>query len=361
MWHETQLSKRLGLKWPIIQAPMASVTTPALACAASNAGALGSLGGAMSSPAQIEAMVAEVRAGTNRAFNVNLFVLDPPKPDRAEMIAANAKLKPMRDALGLAEPPLPTKFGQSYPEQAEALLAAHVPVASFTFGLPDAKLIARFRSAGTLTIGTATTAAEARALVANGIEVVCAQGVEAGGHRGSFLADFEDSAIGTMALVPQIVDAVNVPVIAAGGIMDGRGIAAALMLGAQAVQLGTAFLRCPEASVHPVHRQRLAQARDDGTRLTRAFTGRPARSLTNRFVREMSAYQSSFPAMPVQGALTADIRQAAIKAGDAEFMTLWSGQGASLGREMPASELIATLASETERVLGGQTMVSSNR
>ena len=352
-WTRTALTRRLGLRWPIVQAPMAGgPTTPELVAAVCNAGALGSFAAALLPPDEIRKSVAEIRRLTDRPFAVNLFALEPPAADAAAIERVHAVLQPYRDELGLGEPPaLPNKLMENCREQAEALLAEKVPVFSFTFGLPDRDLLRRFKTAGTVIVGTATTVAEARALAEAGCDAVCAQGFEAGGHRGTFLGGFEESLVGTLALVPQMADAVDVPVIAAGGIMDGRGIAAALALGAAGAQLGTAFLRCPEAGTPPMHRAALAELGDDGTALTRVFTGRPARGVRNRFVREMTVHADALPAYPIPLAAGRDLMAAARAAGRSDLVALWSGQGAALGRELPAAELVARLAAETDSTL----------
>ena len=257
----------LGIAHPIIQAPMAGgATTPELVAAVSNAGALGSFAAATLSPAAMAEGVQRVRALTTRPFNVNLFVLEEPALDEAALASAQQRLEPYRAALGLAAAPRPTKFCENNQAQIAALLALAPPVVSFTFGVLDAGTVAQFRQKGSIVIGTATTVAEARAWEAAGADAICVQGIEAGGHRGTFLGDFEQAGIGLMALIPQAARAVNLPLIAAGGIMDGKGIAAALILGAQAAQLGTAFLCCDEAGIHPGWKQRIPLTSDDGTR-----------------------------------------------------------------------------------------------
>ena len=222
---------------------------------------------------------------------------------------------------------------------------------SFTFGVLDEVTVTRFKNAGCQVIGTATTVAEAQAWAAAGADFICAQGAEAGGHRATFLGDMEQSCVGLMALVPQMAAAIDRPIIAAGGIMNGRGIAASLMLGAQAAQLGTAFLACPESGIAPAWRTQLQQARDDSTRLTRTFSGRYARGIVNDFMEQMRPFEKDVPPYPVQNALTGEIRQAASKSQRPEFMSLWAGQGAALSRPMPAAQLVKTLADELHALL----------
>jgi nitronate monooxygenase len=342
------LTSLLGVDLPLIQAPMAGgPTTPELVAAVSDAGGLGSYAAAMLSPEAMAEGVARVRELTSRPFNVNLFVLETPQPTAVELEQAQARLAPYRAALG-QEPTVavPERFCEDNRAQIEALIALAPPVASFTFGVLDETTVSHFHAAGSVVLGTATTVAEALAWEAAGADAVCMQGAEAGGHRGTFLGDFEQSSIGLMALLPQAAAALRVPVIAAGGIMDGRGIAAALMLGAQAAQLGTAFLCCPEAGIHAGWKTAIRTARDDSTRLTRVFSGRYARGVVNAFMDDLRGSEADIPAYPVQNALTGGLRRAAAAQGRTEFMSLWAGQGASLARELPAGELVGVLEGE---------------
>lgn len=348
----THLCERLGITYPIIQAPMASVTTRELVAAVSNAGGLGSLGALLLAPRAIIEQTAAIRALTSKPFNVNLFVLDPPRIDQHQIARVLALLAPIHAELGLPPPKAPAEYGQILHDQLEALIEAKPAVASFHLGLLDAPAVAQLRRAGIFVIGTATNVAEAKAWAANGADAICAQGAEAGGHRGTFIGDVHASMIGTMALVPQVVDAVNIPVIAAGGIMDGRGIAAALALGAKAVQLGTAFIACAESSAAPVWRRALREANDTSTALTKAFTGRHARGIANDFMHRMANHEDDLPPYAVQSALTAELRRAAAKAERAEFLSMWAGQAAGLtrlrGESLPAAELVSLLVKETQ-------------
>ncbi|HRI51082.1 MAG TPA: nitronate monooxygenase [Pseudomonadota bacterium] len=335
---------------PIIQAPMLGASTPAMAAAVSRAGGLGSLAPGLSADAMAQA-AATVRAATDRPFAMNLFVLGPTTPVAAEVAQAVAVLTPYYATLGLPPPTAPARWAEDFAAQFQALLACRPAVASFTFGCLTAEQVSSLHAVGTAVVGTATTVAEARAWAAVGADAICAQGCEAGGHRGSFLAPVAASLIGTMALLPAICDAVPLPVIAAGGIMDGRGIAAALALGADAVQLGTAFLLCPEAATSAAWRQAIASAGDDPTRLTRAFSGRFARGIENRFMRELRPIEDTLPAYPVQNALTQPLRAAAARAGDPELMSLWAGQGVRNARALGAAELVRTLWDEAKAAL----------
>lgn len=347
------LTTLLGLRHPLIQAPMAGgATTPELVAAVSNAGALGSFAAATLSPQAMREGVARVRQLADRPFNVNLFVLDDPTPSDAEVARAQARLDPLRAELGLPPGGRPARFCEDNRAQLETLIELAPPVVSFTFGLLDAAAVARLHAAGSRVIGTATTVAEARAWEAVGADMVCVQGCEAGGHRGTFLGDPQQSNIGLLALLPQVAAAVQVPVIAAGGLMDGRGIAASLLLGAQAAQLGTAFLCCPESGIPALWKAAILAAGDDSTRLTRAFSGRYARGIVNDFMRRFAAEEQQVPDYPVQNALTADIRQAATRQERAEYLSLWAGQGAGMARALPAAELVRVLMDELAACAG---------
>jgi nitronate monooxygenase len=353
MFPDTQLSRLLRTELPILQAPMAGgPSTPALTAAVSNAGGLGSLAGGMSPPEAILRDATEVRSLTDKPFGVNLFVLETPHPSAEIMAKAWERLEPIRRELGLAKEPLPAKYCEEFEMQFETLLEAHPALASFTFGILSEVQVAALHEVGTLVCGTATTVAEAHAWESAGADLICAQGSEAGGHRGTFLGNVESSLVGTMTLVPQMVNAVGVPVIAAGGIMDGRGIAAAHLLGAAGVQLGTAFMLCPEAGTPAPWRNALKNAKDDQTRISRVYSGKPARGLVNEFMRMLAPVVDEIPEYPIQNALTGPIRRAAAKANQPGFMSLWAGQGVSMCREMPAAELIAALVNETVAALG---------
>ena len=342
----SDFTRLVGIRLPIVQGPMNGASPPELVSAVSNAGGLGSLAAAILEPAVIIEKVKQVRARTPGPFNVNLFVLQQARPDIGEVARAQAYLQPSRATLGLASAPTPTQWAPDFPSQLEAVLSCAPPVVSFTFGLIDPDTVSRFQRAGSRVIGTATTVAEARAWEDVGADAVCVQGAEAGGHRATFLGDFEQSSIGLMALVPQVAQAITCPMIAAGGIMTGRAIAAALTLGADAAQLGTAFLSCPESGIAPAWRDRLLRADDDSTRLTRTFSGRYARGIVNDFMTQMQRHEHEVPPYPIQNALTADIRRAAVEQGNSEFMSLWAGQGVGLSRGLPAAQLMDMLAGE---------------
>jgi nitronate monooxygenase len=359
MWSDRRLLDLFDIEHPIIQAPMAGPSTPELAAAVSNAGGLGSLAFAMTSHAQARADLAKLRTLTNKGFNVNFFCHTPPKPNPAAATAWQNRLQPYADELGLAPGALAAAADRA-PFDAtmcELMEEARPKVISFHFGLPDTSLLDRVKATGAIILASATTVAEARWLRERGVHAIIAQGYEAGGHRGIFLGtdvlgvDLVTQA-GTMALVPQIVDAVSVPVIAAGGIGDARGIVAALALGAAGAQLGTAYLHCPEAKLSALHRQALAEANDASTALTNIFTGRPARGIVNRVMREVGPISADAPQFPLAAGAMGALRTAAEAKGRDDFSPLWSGQAAALGSPMGAAELTQKLATDTLAILG---------
>lgn len=329
-----------SLPIPILQAPMLSASSPAMAVAVSEAGGMGVFAAGGTAPADIGPAVAELKAATAKPFGVNLLMAPPARPDAAEVDDALNRLARWYAELGEALPASPNDFAPDFQTQLEALTQAAPTIASFTFGILAPDEVRALQAAGSYVIGTATTVAEARAWAEVGADGICAQGFEAGGHRGHFLAETEASLVGTMALVATIRAAVDLPVIAAGGIMDGRGVAAALALGASAVQMGTAFLRADEAILSDPWRKALETAPDDATRLTRAFTGRHARGIENRFMREMRSVEDEVPAYPVQNRLTQPLRGAAVRRDEPEMISLWAGQGVSLARPGPAGQMI---------------------
>jgi nitronate monooxygenase len=345
----TLLTQRLGIALPIIQAPMAGGgDTAELVAAVSNAGGLGSIGAAYLTPEQIVERGRAVRAATARPFGINLFA-----PQRAPEVSPDA-VEHARDAvaefyaeLGLT-PPAVASPATSFDDQLAACLETGASVFSFTFGLLPAEVVLATKRRGMVLMGTATTVAEAEVLAAAGVDAVVAQGSEAGGHRGTFLGDFDGALIGTMALVPQICDAVDVPVVASGGIMDGRGVAASLALGASAAQLGTAFLVCEEAGISEAYRAAIFSAREDQTRLTRAFSGKPARGIANRFLTGMSEREDAILPFPLQNGLTRPLRTESAKRNQADYLSLWAGQGVRLARRRKAGELMEALRVQME-------------
>lgn len=350
MARRTALTRLLGIDHPLVQAPMAGAATPELAAAVSGAGGLGSLGSAALSPAEIVRQARAVRAVTDRPFNVNFFCHEPPALEADAAARARELARPRYAELGLGEPPEPSIPPLAFDEaRLAALLEIRPAVVSFHFGLPGPAALDAIREAGCVVLSSATTVAEAEQLAERGADAVIAQGAEAGGHRGSFLVDGDDGPVGTLALVPQVVDAVDVPVVAAGGIADGRGLAAALALGAGGAQVGTAFLTCPEAAIHPLYREALRAARAEATTITRAFSGRPARALRNRAVEEFRGDPLPYPA---QLSLSAALGAAAAERGSAAFLSMWAGQAAPLAREAPAGEVVRAIVREADRILG---------
>lgn len=354
MWPDRRLLELLGIELPIVQAPMAGASGGAMAVAVSEAGGLGSLPCALLDPERVRAEIEAIRRRTVRPLNVNFFCHPVPEPDAESAENWYAKFAPYRRKFGLdpssvASAPNRSPFDE---DMCDVVEECRPEVVSFHFGLPETRLLDRVKALGCKVLSSATTVREARWLARNGCDVVIAQGYEAGGHRGMFLTDAVESQPGAMALVPQVVDAVDVPVIAAGGIGDGRGIAAALALGAAGVQIGTAYLLTSESMISSLHRNALESACDDGTVLTNVFTGRPARGLINRIVREVGPMSPEAPVFPMAGDATAPIRYAAEAAGSSEFSPLWSGQSASLSRSGSAGELTRNLATRAQDRLG---------
>jgi nitronate monooxygenase len=348
MWSRNALTERLKLKWPILQAPMGWLSTPALAAAVSNAGGLGGLGMWGFSAEDAERRIAGFRQQSGGSLNVNYPLWPEPKIARAAVDAMRARLQPFYDAKGLG--PVPEPKGAASDVSAEhlaMLLRAKPDLVSFHFGLPRDEVVQAIKGAGIFVISSATTVAEARMLEARGVDAIIAQGAEAGGHRGTFTGVDIGMQPGLIALLPQVVDAVRVPVIAAGGIADGRQVAAAFMLGASAVQMGTAFLRCEEANVYDAHRAPLRAASDDSTLVTNMLTGRPARYIRNALTDDLIASGLPPVAFPAQLSLIAPLE----KTGDRETTLLLAGQSAALGRDMSAGTLVEAVAQEAGRRL----------
>ncbi len=339
--------KTLGIEYPIILAPMAGGPgTPELAAAVANAGGLGSLGCAYEIPEQAAATIRRTRELTDKPISVNLFAggfgrlisLDP-----QPMLAILAEV---HRQLGIAPPTLPPTPVDRFAEQLEAVLQARPAVFSFTFGIPAPADINRLRSRGILVLGTATTVEEARLLQEVRVDGIVAQGAEAGAHRGTFAGSFESSMVPTLQLVRDICATVSLPVIASGGLMDGRDIRRALQAGASAVQLGTAFLASPECGASAPYKNAVLSAKSDTTAITRAFSGRPARGLRNEFITRLQNQESAILPFPLQNSLTRPMRAAAGKQGQAGFLNLWAGQGVTRARSLPAAELLRTLVTE---------------
>ncbi len=339
----------LGVKFPIIQAPMGGgLTTHRLVAEVCNAGGLGSLAAAYLKPDQILDEARRIRALTDKPININLFAGGYEMgvvPDTEPMLSM---LGEIHESLGLAAPVLPSLLPDPFPSQFEAVLEAWPDIFSFTFGIPSSDVMNCLKARGIPAVGTATTVEEARLLEKRGVAAIVAQGAEAGAHRGTFHGAFESSMVPTLVLVQAIKGAVSVPVIASGGLMDGRDIAQAFALGASAVQLGTAFLTCPESGTPEAYRRAILSAHTDTTVITRAFSGRPARGLRNAFIDRLEGKEECFLPYPLQNALTRPMRTAAAKTGEADFLSLWAGQGVARARVLPAAELVKQLVAEAE-------------
>lgn len=350
MWPVTRLTKKLHIKLPIIQAPMAGgATTPELVAAVSNAGGLGSFAAGYLSATEIKAALKQIRALTDQIFAVNLFVPQSYHAASADIEKAKNEINQLFPTALLTSilPP----YVPDFREQIEILIAEKVPVFSFTFGIPAPEYLQALRVNGTVIIGTATHLAEAKLLEQNGVDVIIAQGSEAGGHRGTFIGPAEDALIGLMALLPQLVDQVRTPIVAAGGIMDARGIVAALALGAVGVQMGTAFMGCKESGIHSKYKQLLFTTDADNTTLTRVFSGKMARGIKNQFIKTMTDHAASVLNYPIQHALTRTMRKAAEQRGDTDFMSLWSGQAAYLSQDLSATDLLQKLNQDVAMLL----------
>ncbi|WP_454633408.1 NAD(P)H-dependent flavin oxidoreductase [Bradyrhizobium cenepequi] len=352
MWPDRRLLELFGIEHPIVLAPMAGFATVELAAVVSNAGGLGSIGCGTMDPQLAADAMAQLRRLTSKPVNLNFFCHDPAKADAGRERAWHDRLSSYYRELGIddATPRPRTDLAPFGGAMCEFVENAKPKVVSFHFGLPAAPLLARIKAVGCKVISSATTVEEARWLEDHGADAVIAQGYEAGGHRGMFLDRDQNRAVasqlGTFALVPQIADAVSVPVIAAGGIADGRGIAAARALGASGVQIGTAFLLCPEAATPPLHRDALRHARELGTAVTNVLSGRPARALVNRLIAEVGPLSDAVPDFPLPMGELAPLRAAAETKGSRDFTPLWAGQGAALNRELPAKALLQTLVNE---------------
>ena len=353
MWKDTRLTDLLGLEHPIIQAPMAGSSTPAMAAAAANAGCLGSLGCAMMTPEAYRDAFTATRSATNRRINMNFFCHTPPGENFEKAEAAQARLRPFYEEAGIETMPEVRATHFPYgPEMHEEVLATRPGVVSFHFGLPEQRFVDELKTDGAVILCSATTPEEARDLEARGVDAIIAQGWEAGGHQGYYIKS-APSQLGTLALVPAVVDAVSVPVIAAGGIADGRGIVAALALGASGVQIGTAFLTSDETGVPAPHRAALLEATGSDTRMTKAFSGRPARGVVNRYMDAMQPFEDVLPDFPLMNTLTGPLRKAGAVAGSPDMLSLWSGQAVGLNRTGSVAEIVDRLVAETQKILSG--------
>ena len=348
VWPNSRFIKLSGVELPIIQAPMAGSALSDMVVAVSEAGGLGSLACALLSVENARKELETVRRKTSRPINTNFFCHQPPPEDHAREMNWKQRLDAYYMQMQInSNTSMPTSARAPFDDKmCDLVMEFHPEVVSFHFGLPDENLLLRIRKTGARIMSSATSVNEARWLEDRGCDAIIAQGLEAGGHRGMFLTEDVSSQVGTMALVPQVVDAVKVPVIAAGGIADARGILAAFALGAAAVQIGTAYLHCPEAQISPLHRQALKGASDNDTAITNVFTGRPARAIVNRFMREVGPMSDVAPEFPLAAAALAPLRAKSEMEGCTDFTPLWSGQAARLSRELPAAELTRQLAAE---------------
>jgi nitronate monooxygenase len=358
-----RITALFGITEPLLLAPMAGAGTVDLALAVAEAGGLGALACAMLTPEQIRRDLSIYRQRTTAPVNLNFFVHTQPQPDPAREVAWRARLDAYYTEHGVDRSKITAANRAPLDAEGCAIIEAFKPaVVSFHFGLPAADLLGRVRATGAKLVASATTVAEARWLEANGCDAIIAQGFEAGGHRGHFLIDDTNDVsgqVGTMALVPQIVDAVRVPVIAAGGLSDGRTIAAAFVLGADAVQVGTAYLKTPEAQISAVHRAALERVGTDGTALTNLFTGRPARGVPNRLMRDVGPIAAVAPTFPTAGGALAPLKTAAEAQGRDDFSSLWSGQAAPLvPRGLGAGELTRHLLADARRRLAAASVLN---
>lgn len=356
-WNKNILTSLLHIKYPIIQAPMAGgITTPELISAVSNSGGLGNMGTGYMDPIELKENITKIKLLTNSPFGVNLFVPSPP-----EFLEEDNSLEFIKGILLEIENELDIKdnekqsnininYQKLFNNQLEEVMRARVPICSFTFGIPPKEVIKELKQNQCTVIGTATNVKEAILLEESGVDIVVAQGSEAGGHRGSFLNE-KGGHIGSMALIPQVVDNVSVPVIAAGGIMDARGIVAAMSLGAQGFQMGTAFLCCEESGADIKYKEALLNTYEDQLIMTKVFTGRSARAISNKFVRKMRIFEERCMPFPIQNTLTGNIRKKAKQLGDKEYMSLWAGQGIRLIEENTAKNILNNLLTNVNNLM----------
>ncbi|MFZ0474689.1 MAG: nitronate monooxygenase [Halobacillus sp.] len=349
MWYKNEVIKTLNCDYPIIQAGMAGgITTPELVAAVSEEGGMGTLGAGYLDPDELTEKIKAVQQTTMKTFGVNMFIPKTPRYCSNQITRSRQLLQPYDQELHVKPRNIKERTESNFEEQINTILKLQVPVCSFTFGVPDKALVNELHKYGVKVIGTATTVEEAVINEQAGVDIVTAQGSEAGGHRGTFHGSYEQGMIGTMSLVPQIVDEVGLPVLAAGGIMDGRGIAASLMLGAQGVQMGTAFVTSLESGAKEQHKQAILQAKECDTTITSVFSGKPARGIENDFIKQMTPYQNELPDYPIQNELTKNLRKEAAERNKPEWMSLWSGQSPRLSGNKHVSEIIKELVDGVE-------------
>ncbi|WLR61911.1 NAD(P)H-dependent flavin oxidoreductase [Guptibacillus hwajinpoensis] len=357
LWNETLVTSILNIEYPIVQAGMAGgVTTPQLVASVSNTGGLGSLGAGYMTPDQMRVAIKEIKQITTRAFAVNLFIPEEDHSSNEVVEKTKQVLQRYAAKLGIEDYSYTEKpfsaLKKEYKEKLKILIEEDVPVCSFTFGLPSKEEVQQLKRKGIILIGTATTVNEAIINEESGMDLVVMQGAEAGGHRGTFDSEVDSSLVGISSLIPQTVDAIKIPVIAAGGIMDGRGILSMLVLGAEAVQMGTAFVTCEESGAHPLHKQAILTSTEEQTMITPVFSGKSARGIKNDFIIEMTESNiPMLPGYPVLNTLTKEIRKQAAVQNHPEWMSLWSGQSPRLSTSKSAEEIIRCSVSEVKNII----------
>lgn len=351
-----EITELLTIKYPIIQAPMAGgVTTSELVAEVSNSGGLGMIGAGYMTPIQIREQIREIKQLTSYPFGINLFVPNEFDVIEDDVKSVNQLLNPIRERLNL--PHIDSlkisrlnDVNEAFLEQIKVVIEEKVPICSFTFGIPSKEVIAKLKQFNIILMGAATTVREAVENEKAGMDIVVVQGCEAGGHRGNFIDDYQVSLVGSMSLIPQVVDNVSIPVVAAGGIMDGRGLMASICLGAKGVQMGTAFLTCIESGAHKVHKEAILNVSEEDTVITRSFSGKWARGITNNFILGMQRHEWYLPDFPVQNTLTQDIRKASASQNNKEFMSLWSGQSPRLAKRQTVASLIKNIIAEVKKL-----------
>lgn len=350
-----EITELLIIDYPIIQAPMAGgVTTSNLVAEVSNSGGLGMIGAGYLTPIQTREQIREIKQLTSKPFGINLFVPKEFTVAEYQVKSANQALRSIHEQLNsqTIDSCEITEFNtvfENFMEQIKVVIEEKVPICSFTFGIPSKEVIDELKKIGIILLGTATTVSEAVENEKAGMDIVVVQGSEAGGHRGNFITEDQDSLVGLMSLIPQVVDEVSIPVVSAGGIMDGRGLIASICLGAKGVQMGTAFLTCNESGAHKVHKESILNANEDQIVLTRSFSGKRARGIKNRFIVEMQNNEASFPDFPVQNSLTQTIRKASSSQNNQDFMSLWCGQSPRLAKKQTVESLIKNIITEAKK------------
>lgn len=351
-----KITELLKVEYPIIQAPMAGgITTSKLVAEVSNSGGLGMIGGGYMTPIQMREQIKEIKQLTSNPFGINLFVPSAFKVKENEIKSANHVLNSIRQQLNLQpkdnfDIPNFNDVFETFIEQIKVVIEEKVPICSFTFGIPSKEVIAELKQSNITLMGTATTVRESVENERAGMDIVVVQGGEAGGHRGSFIDGKQESLVGLMSLIPQVVDTINIPVIAAGGIMDGRGLMASICLGAKGVQMGTAFLTCIESGAHKVYKEAILNANEDQSVLTRSFSGKWARGIKNKFILEMQNHEALLPDFPIQNTLTQDIRKTSSTQNNPDFMSLWSGQSPRLAKSQTVESLIKNIVEEVKKI-----------